>query len=71
MLLSPAMELNRLESTTAVKVIRVLYRGLWVHPYPRVYLTRPLVGLLRVTGIPAAQVENLTYGYGSVQVTIS
>jgi len=31
-----AMELNRLESTTTVKVIRVLYRGMWVYSYTRV-----------------------------------
>jgi len=47
MLLSPTMELNRLESTTAVKI--------GVCRYP----TRPVVGLLRVvrvTGIPAGRV---------------
>jgi len=39
-------------------------RGLRVYPYPRVYPTRPLVGLLRVvrvTGIPAGRVVKTVY----------
>jgi len=72
MLLRPAMELKRLESTTAEKVIRVLYRGLRVYSYPRVY---PTLGRT-TTGngysnpqVGSGRVENLTYGSGRVTIS--
>jgi len=70
MVLSPAMELSRLESTTTVKI------GVCRYTRTRGY-TDPtsLVGLLRPTGNGytrgSGRVENLTYGYGSGPVTIS